>query len=865
MAIINYTSDGSAKNAYTNSFPDQFKTEAEKQKPGWVKETMDYFATKAHADYLRNNYTITKNYNLMKGILTKEDFYEVDEETKSFMDLLQGDLELPAYVKHYSIISTPVNELVGEMSKRPDTYKVKAFDDESRGEELKYRTEILQQFIMAKAREEIIQKVKGEEVTGEEIDQMTMDQVRDELDSYTSIAEKWANKVLEAIRAEFNMKELSEEAFRDLTISAREFYHVYEDNSKTGFNVVVENPRNVWYLTTPDRKYISDTSGRAQGAYAAGTIHVMELSEIIEAIPDLTKEEIDYLRKKSDKVGQLAGRESNYGRDVEPGVGSITYDTYDPLVEQTRQIIEAEMAASDSNGMNEFLGLTSGVSAFGYKYVVVRAYWISKKKIGKLTYLDEMDNEQVMLVDENYKNGALPSQVSLEWGWINQWMQGIKVDDSVYLVKPYKLLDYCPVIGTVYESKNTSARSWVDMMKPFQVLYNICMNQLYRLLEKEIGNVASVNIRRIPRPKDGDDRDAIEAWEMEARENGIVFDDDSPENTKAPVSNQSVARNIDLTRSNEIQSRYNLAIQLKAECWELVGMSRQRMGSVQATETATGTNTAIQQSYSQTEPLFVAHEYVMRQLYQAVIDAAQYIEGNKETSTLSYVTSEGDAAFLQVNGDDIKMRDLKVFPTNRPEDTKMFNNIQQLSQAVLQNGGTIYEVAELYSTKSLRELKKSFKDMRDRQIEMQQQAQDLERQKVESANQAALAKLEQDKAEKELQRIDDNYNKEMDRINKKEIAIIQATGFGQVGSEDKNTNGVPDVMELGKLALDQSKATKDHELKLHQMMAQREVDLQKINLEREKLKVERENQKNDLEIAKVNARNRNKPKPSSKK
>ena len=189
-------------------------------------------------------------------------------------------------------------------------------------------------------------------------------------------------------------------------------------------------------------------------------------------------------------------------------------------------------------------------------------------------------------------------------------------------LKPFDLLDYCPLIGTTYEVKNTEAKSLVDLMKPFQVIYNICMNQLYKLLEKEIGNVASVNLRRVPRVKDGDPQDDIDIWEMEARERGIMFDDDSPENTKAPVTNQSVARNIDLTRTNEIQARYNLAVQMKNECWELIGMSRQRMGSISASESATGTNTAITQSYSQTEPLFVAHEYVLRQVYQAIIDAA---------------------------------------------------------------------------------------------------------------------------------------------------------------------------------------------------------------------------------------------------
>jgi len=46
-------------------------------------------------------------------------------------------------------------------------------------------------------------------------------------------------------------------------------------------------------------------------------------------------------------------------------------------------MIESEMK-ENSDDLRDFLGLTSNVSSFGYKYVVVTAYWISKKKIGEL-------------------------------------------------------------------------------------------------------------------------------------------------------------------------------------------------------------------------------------------------------------------------------------------------------------------------------------------------------------------------------------------------------------------------------------------------------------------------------------------------
>jgi hypothetical protein len=770
--------------------------------------------------------------------------------------MMTADLQLPAYVKMYSIMTTPVNELVGEITKRPDTFRVKAFDDDSKAEELQFKTEILQQYVLGKAKQQILANaaMNGEELSEEEVQQMTMDDVKDVLDSYTSVAEKWANHVLTCQKAEFNLKEKSEDAFRDLLISGREFYHIYEDNSKLGFNIEVANPKNTWFLTTPDRKWISDPTGRAQGAYAAGTVQVMELSEIIESIPDLTKEEIDHLRSSLQDYGLINVRESNLGNpDAIPGTDSIMYDTFDPLVLQTRMIIESEMK-ENNDGLKDFLGLTSNVSSFGYKYVVVRSYWISKKKIGKLIYLDELGNEQSVLVDENYKSGSIPTQQSLEWGWINQWYQGTKIGPDIYHIKPFKLLNYCPIIGTTFEVKNTEAKSLVDLMKPFQVLYNVCMNQLYKLLEKEVGKVYLTSIRHIPVPKDGDAQDALDIWEMEARNRGVVFIDDSPENLKSPSSFNQF-RDIDLTRTQEIQSRYQLAQQLKSECWELVGMSRQRMGSISASESATGVNAAVQQSYSQTEPLFVAHEYIMGQLYQAIIDAALYVESKKPQSTLSYITNEGESAFVSVNGSDLKFRDLKVFLTNRPEDKQMFDELRGLSQAVIQNGGSLYDVIELYSTKSMRAMKKVFKDLRDRQMQMQDQQMQTQQQQLEQQREIAAAQLQQTQLQKEQDIANQNYQNELDRINKKEIAMIAAEA--KVGPlSDVDASGTPDVLEIQKLGAEQSRTTKDYEMKMADIQSKNSQNLQKLQVEREKLKVARENQKNDLEIAKINARGR---------
>jgi hypothetical protein len=465
-----------------------------------------------------------------------------------------------------------------------------------------------------------------------------------------------------------------------------------------------------------------------------------------------------------------------------------------------------------------------------------------------------MGNEQSMLVDEDYKSNNIPTQISLEWGWINQWYQGIKIGPDIYHIKPYKLLPYCPIIGQTFEVKNTEAKSLVDMMKPFQVIYNVCMNQLYKLLEKEVGKVQLMSIRHIPIPKDGDAQDALDIWEMEARNRGVVFVDDSPENLKSPSSfNQFTS--LDLTRTQEIQARYTLAQQIKNECWELIGMSRQRLGSVQASESATGTNAAITQSYAQTEPLFVAHEYVLGQLYQAIVDAALYIESAKPQSTISYITNEGESAFVSVNGTDLRFRDLKVFLTNRPEDRQMFSEIRGLSQAVIQNGGSLHDVIELYSTNSMRQMKQVFKKLKDRQEALQNAQLQQKQQELEQQQQQAQAQIQLAQQQSEEKIANENYQAELDRINKKEIALIAAESKAGPLS-DIDASGTPDVLEIDKLALAQSKAERDYQAKMMDVQSKNQLASQKLEIEREKLKIARENQANDLAVAKENAKGR---------
>lgn len=842
-------------------YPDQFVSYKTKQGPKWIKQNLDYFTTIAFSQYMKAKDTYCHNYNLVKGIIRPEDFYlnskEAGEEITSWSDKLVEDIGLPAHVKHYPILNPPLNTLVGEQSKRPDEVRIKAFDDDSKNEELQFKTDFLQQTIIQDAQNIIKMKAaqQGQQIDPQSLQQATADKVKEYMTDYTSTAEKWGNRTIEALKVEFNLKEIGEDCFRDLLIAGREFYHIYEKNNKVGFAIENLNPKNVWYLTLPDKKYMKD-------AYAIGTVHVMELSEILQRF-NLSKAEVDELRSGVQELGLLHAQKSNLDIPSAKGWGSIKYDPYSPLIAQQR-MIGLSLLQENEDPVGEWLGISSNVNTFGNKFIVTESYWQSKVKIGQVTYMDEDGQEQTMLVDESYQ--TVPNEISVEWSYDNRWYKGLNIANRIYQAAPFELLDYSPIIGVVHEIKNIDeAKSFVDLLKPFQTMYNVCINQLWLLLEKEVGVVYSGSIRDVPLAKDGDAQDALDMWEQEARHKGIMWNDDSPENRKAPTSyNGSQAKSIDLSRSQEMQTRYSLAMQMKNEAWELVGITRERTGSIAATQTATGTNAAVSQSYAQTEPYFAQHEYVANDVCQGLLDAAQHVETQKEFSTQSFISTEGEQVFLRINGDELKMKDLKVFATSRSEDKEAITAMRGLAQSILQNGGTPYDIAVLYTTNSTRQIKQVYKDLRDKMIEIQdneqqQKQQDLDQQQKQFEYQQQ-AELDKEQADREFEAQENELNRQKDI----EVALIRAESIEKAAKGAPPDAGAYEVGKFEQMGQDQLAQDRDYQLKLQKINDDRQKNIDNIELQLKKIRMERQKLQAEITQKKLDraaqARNKTKSK-----
>ena len=790
-------------------YPEQFVSASKKQKPQWIKSTLDYFANIAFAQY-RQNIKFRKNYRLFNGEFNFDDYTnepQIQEIISYLSDTPDQEPEIPQHLKHYPIVNPPINQLKGELINRPFKYKVKAVDDESVNENIDFRTDLIKEFFMNKmmARLEGVPEDQLEQIQAE-----MMAEIQNKILDYTSTAEEWGNKVLNALKYSFRLKEKSSQAFLDFLITGQEFHHFYPDNSRIGFNYKVENPSNVWYLANRNAMYTSD-------CWALGTIEVLSVSEIVERY-NLSGEEIKHLNSRS-----LQNLRNNEYSPLSPALP----DPNDPLWQLT-----FENVGDFANG-----GIDHNVFSFNsqHAYTVVTCYWQSKKKIYKRQYIDEQGYLQEQFVSEDYKYDKTMGDVALDELWINEWWKGIKIGADIYIdVEPLEYSQTPPIVGIVNTTRNTQGKSLLDLLKPYQVLYNICMNQLWELLEKEIGVVFLGDLKVVPKK---DSQDPIETMLWNAKNRGSLFIDTSPENTGGAVQFNQLSR-VDLTRTAEIQSRIQLAQALRTEAYELVGITRQRLGSMTPSETATATKEGLTQSFSQTETWFAWHDNVMQQVYQTMLEMAQYTELQKPTSTLNYLNSELETVFLRITKNEL-LRELFVFVTSYAEDRVTLEQLRSLAQPALQNGAELIEIFDLYTAASERSLRKVLEGVQERKSSMQQQQMQQQQQQMEMQNQQFQAKMQMDAQQREADAQREDMNKELDRQNRLDVERLRGIANESSFSQEKDLT--PLLIQQTNMAKEQSKQ-RFEQLKSEEQnkLKSRELDLKEKDIDT-KLQIAKQN------------------------
>jgi hypothetical protein len=889
--------------------PIQFLPYSEKT-DDWAAWNLDWLELQGIQFLKLNARRLLKNYKLAKGIIDKTDYIvEPDNDYKDLMDVLTKENDSALELKFYPIIPNVINVLSGEFSKRYNKVQFRAVDDRSYNEMLEQKRMQVEEALLADAERNLVQKMiqMGLDPSSDEAKQQlapenikTLPEIEDFFSkSYRSSVEEWATHQLNVDEERFKMQELEERGFRDMLIADREFWHfrMLEDD----YDIELWNPVLTFYQKSPDQRYISDS------AYV-GKVDLMTVSDVVDKYGYLMSQEQLESLQRIYPARSAQYQVNGYQNDGSyyDATRSHAWNTNSPGLAY-RQYTSNYMADPARGGdiLNQILGESEDLAYFGDGNLmrVSTIYWKTQRKIGHLTKI-EFDGEVTQeIVDETFKvtekpvydtsifknktKDTLLQGEHLDWIWINEIWGGVKVGPNVpamwksstsseinpiYLginrTKPGRLpfqfkgnnsLYGCklPVEGRVFSDRNTRSTSLVDLMKAYQVGYNMVNNQIADILIDELGTVIMFDQNALPRHSMGEDwgkNNYAKAY-VAMKDFQMLPLDTSITNTENAVNFQHY-QTLNMEQTSRLMSRIQLANYFKQQCFDAIGINPQRLGGAVSAETATGVMNAMQQSYAQTEIYFVQHsDQLMPRVHQMRTDLAQFYYSTNPSVRLSYISTEADKVNFTINGTDLLLRDFNVFATTKTNHRAILEQLKQMALTNNTTGASIYELGNIVKADSIGEVTDILKDSEaritaQRQEEMQQQRQ-MQEQQLQAQAQEAQMKTQMLQVEAEK-----------DRQNDITIAEIRAAGYG--AGVDINKNEVNDYQDALKDIQQTTQYREQMNMKREEMVSKSSTEAQKLQVERERIAAQTQIAKTQLDIAIQNKNKYDTKKPKDK-
>lgn len=382
-------------------------------------------------------------------------------------------------------------------------------------------------------------------------------------------------------------------------------------------------------------------------------------------------------------------------------------------------------------------------------------------------------------------------------------------------------------------------------MKPYQIGYNIVNNQIADILVDELGTIIMLDQNTLPKHSLGEDwGKGNYAKAYVAMKNFQMLPlDTSITNTENALNFQHFQK-LDLSQTERLMSRVQLANHFKQQAYEVIGVNPQRMGQQLSQMTATGVEQAAAASYAQTEVYFIQHcDYLMPRVHQMRTDLAQYYHSTKPSTRLTYITTADEKVNFEINGTDLLMRDLNIFCSTTANHRSILEQLKQMAMQNNTTGASIYDLGKIVQSDSIAQLNTVLKSSEQKQQELKQQemqqAQQMQQEQIKSQQDIEKMKIDAQAAEKEKDRQRDIL-----------VAEIRAAGYGSMADIDQNQ------MSDYRDAMKDIRATQQYQAQTDLQKTKEDnrvnADREKIALEREKLNTQREIADKQLQIAEVN-------------
>lgn len=893
---------GSVRSAGGFVQPLQFIPREEKN-DDWIYNNLDFLEYQGLQQIFRKAPHFSKNYNLAAGIIDKSDYgINSNSEDKELLEnLMTPGEETSMDLEFYPIIPTVVTVLTTEFAKRNTKVMFMATDEYSYNELLELKKEEISQVLLKEAEQKLLQQLieSGKDPSDPEDQQLFQQQLSPENlktlpeieefynKTYRSMIEEWAVHTHHDDVARFGMDELELRNFRNSLITDSAYFHfLMKEND---YEIEVWNPMFTYVFKSPETRYTSL-------AYAAGNVQIMTIADAIDKYGYIMTEE------------QLRSLESIY-----PQTNALAPVTgYDPTSYYDNTKSHAENVNGPSMGMRQLASVVGEVGGsdmltrlmsynqYGgmnrqYLLRVTTSYWKSQRKVGHLTQVKSNGEIVIKIVDEShvitdhpvYNNTLIDNRnpqtlifgEHIDWIWINQTWGGLKIGPNIpsyatmpssttasglqpiYLgidqnkVGPLKYqfkgdnnLYGCklPVEGATFSDYNTRSNCLVDLLKPFQIGYNVANNQIKDIIMDELGTVIAIDPNQLPQKSLGEDwgkGNYAKAYTA-MRNFNILPLDRTLSNTESSTSSNASVQVMNLEQSARLQSRINLAIYYKNEGLGLLGITPQRLGQPEGRQTATGVEENLKASYAQTEQYYIQFsDWLMPRVHQMRTDLAQYYCSTNPSIRLQYLTSKDERVNFQINGTNLLLRDLNLHWTSTANIRMVVEEFRKLLITNNTAGGTIYELGSLLTADSLGEMNNIIKKIEKRADVKRREDQEheiaLQKQKDEDALQARKLEL-------------DNIAREAEKNRRKDIMVAEIRAAGYSGSVDLNNNQQNDFLDNLKVIQGQNQFQESMNFEREKELNKSTLQRDKSNLEKEKMNTQIKSKQIELEIARTN-------------
>lgn len=804
-----------------NQFPLQ-RLPMSKKTQDWKEACVDYIAGHSQGSSRDGNNRSRKEemqtyYDLYNSIYSEKDLKYVTNPFK------QQD-GFPAMAQDYNIIKPKIDLLLGEETKRPFNFRVVHTSDIATSEIQDKAKQMIVDYIQAT----IMSKLGPEEqaryqeaLQSGEI--MTPEQIQKYISKdYKDIAEITAYHSLNYLKNKLNITHEFFKGWKDALIGGEEIYYVGIVNGEPCLQRI--NPIYFDYDSdTSDLEFIHEAQWCCYEM-------IMSLTEVYDRLYDKMSE------KQLNELLDMMDDRSKGGVTPEVRKTSLDY----PHIK--------------THSIN---GFSSNPFEEADNIHVWHCCWKSLKKIGFVNIINpETGIPEEYQVDETYKETG--NELDVEWKWIIEVWEGYRIGQDLYVgIQPVEYqhisadnpnAQRLPYTGVIYNNTNSRPRSLVSLMKPLQYMYIVLWYRLELAMARDKGKVVTMDITQIPKSMNID----VAKWMHYLSALGVNFvnpyeegwDIPGREGGKPSQFNQISA--LDLTMANTIDQYINLMDKIESMLSEISGVSKQREGSISSNELVGNVERSVVQSAHITEPWFWVHNQVKKECLTMLLDTAKHAWKDNKTS-IQYVLDDATRAFLTLS-DDFFYEDMDIFVEDTTKNQQQIEALKNLMQPAMQNGASLLDIAEIITMDNVTMIRSKLEEIEQKRMEQQQameQAQaEREQQMAQIQNEIKEEELMLKEAEMDLKKY------EIDSNNATKITVAQLNAYRGAENMDQDGSGVPDVIEIGKQAIEQQKvnsdiASKQFEFnnKKREMEMKREIENKKIELEKQKMKQEMELQK----------------------